>query len=92
MGTHVSHSLLSKWLDTGLTVSMLTLVLCHLLILVPIFDYAGVWLGELLADRFWLPRHMTEDRRWFSSLTPVVSKEYNTFGIMDEDGCFQKVW
>ena len=25
-------------------------------------------------------RHMTGDRRWFSSLTPVVSKEYITFG------------
>ena len=23
---------------------------------------------------------MTEDRRWFSSLTPVVTKEYITFG------------
>ena len=25
-------------------------------------------------------RHMTGDRRWFSSLTPVMSKEYITFG------------
>ena len=25
-------------------------------------------------------RHMTGDRRWFSSLTPVVSREYITFG------------
>jgi hypothetical protein len=24
--------------------------------------------------------HMTADRRWFSSLIPVVSKEYITFG------------
>jgi hypothetical protein len=36
-------------------------------------------------ESFWLidssfSRHMTEDRRWFSSLTPVVSKEYITFG------------
>jgi hypothetical protein len=34
---------------------------------------------------FWLidsgcSRHMTEDRRWFSSLTPVMTKEYITFG------------
>jgi hypothetical protein len=25
-------------------------------------------------------RHMTGDRRWFSSLTPVMIKEYITFG------------
>ena len=25
-------------------------------------------------------RHMTGDRRWFSSLTPVMNKEYITFG------------
>jgi hypothetical protein len=36
-------------------------------------------------EGFWLidsgcSRHMTEDRRWFSSLTPVMTKEYVTFG------------
>jgi transposase InsO family protein len=36
-------------------------------------------------DGFWLinsgcSRHMTGDRRWFSSLTPVMTKEYITFG------------
>ena len=25
-------------------------------------------------------RHMTGDHRWFSSLTPVVTREYITFG------------
>jgi hypothetical protein len=35
-------------------------------------------------EGFWLidsgcSRHMTRDRRWFSSLTPVVTKEYITF-------------
>jgi hypothetical protein len=34
---------------------------------------------------FWLidsgcSRHMTGDRRWFSSLTPVMTKEYITSG------------
>ena len=29
---------------------------------------------------FGCSRHMTSDKRWFSSLTPVVSKEYITFG------------
>jgi hypothetical protein len=36
-------------------------------------------------DGFWLidsgcSRHMTGDRRWFSSLTPMMTKEYITFG------------
>jgi hypothetical protein len=35
-------------------------------------------------EGFWLidsdcSRHMTRDRRWFSSLTPVMTKEYITF-------------
>jgi hypothetical protein len=35
--------------------------------------------------RLWLidsncSRHLTEDQRWFSSLTPVMTKEYITFG------------
>jgi hypothetical protein len=35
----------------------------------------GVW---LIDSGF--SRHMTGDRRWFSSLTPVMTKEYITFG------------
>jgi hypothetical protein len=36
-------------------------------------------------EGFWLidsgcSRHMTKDRRWFSSLTPMMTKEYITFG------------
>jgi hypothetical protein len=36
-------------------------------------------------EGFWLidsgfSQHMTRDRRWFSSLTPVMTKEYITFG------------
>jgi hypothetical protein len=36
-------------------------------------------------EGFWLidsgcSRHMTRDRRWFSSLTSVMTKEYITFG------------
>jgi hypothetical protein len=36
-------------------------------------------------EGFWLfdsgcSRHMTGDQRWFSSLTPVMTKEYITFG------------
>jgi hypothetical protein len=35
----------------------------------------GFWLID-----FGCSRHMTRDRRWFSSLTSVMSKEYITFG------------
>jgi hypothetical protein len=36
-------------------------------------------------EGFWLidsgcSQHITRDRRWFSSLTPVMTKEYITFG------------
>jgi hypothetical protein len=36
-------------------------------------------------EGFWLidsscSQHMTRDRRWFSSLTPVMTKEHITFG------------
>jgi hypothetical protein len=33
-------------------------------------------------EGFWLidSRHMTGDRRWFASLTPMMTKEYITFG------------
>jgi hypothetical protein len=45
-------------------------------------------------EAFWLidsgcSRHMTGDQRWFSSLTPVMTKEYITFGIMGKVECFQ---
>jgi hypothetical protein len=45
-------------------------------------------------EGFWLidsgcSRHMTEDRRWFSSLTPVMTKEYITFGDNGKVECFQ---
>jgi hypothetical protein len=35
----------------------------------------GFWLID-----FCCSRHMTGDRRWFSSFTPVMTKEYITFG------------
>jgi hypothetical protein len=65
--------LLSKWLGTGLTLFVVTPVLCRLLALAPGFDCAGGRLRGLLADR--LRRIATGDRRWSSSLILVVSKE-----------------
>jgi hypothetical protein len=35
--------------------------------------------GFLLIDSS-CSRHITEDRRWFSNLTPVMTKDYITFG------------
>jgi hypothetical protein len=59
---------------------VLTPVLSPLLTLALIFYFAGGRHGGL----FWLidfgcSRHMTGDRRWFSNLTPVMTKEYITF-------------
>jgi hypothetical protein len=35
----------------------------------------GTWLMD-----FGCSRHMTENKKWFSSLTPLSHKEYVTFG------------
>jgi hypothetical protein len=70
--------LLSKWLGTGLTRFVLTPVLRRFLAVALGFDYAGGRLRGLLADR--LRRIATRDRRWSSSLIPMVSKENIIFG------------
>jgi hypothetical protein len=72
--------LLSKWLGTGFTLLVLTLVLSHLFAHVLIFEFQ---VGDL--KNIWLidsncSRHMTEYMGWFSSLVPVVTKRYITFG------------
>jgi hypothetical protein len=72
--------LLSKWLDTGFTLLLLTLVLSRLFAHVLIFEFQ---VGDL--KNIWLidsgcSRHMTGDKGWFSSLVPVVTKGYITFG------------
>jgi hypothetical protein len=71
---------LSKWRGTGLIRFVLTPVLSPLLTLTLVFDFAGERHGGLLVDRLCCSRHMTRDQRWFSSLTPVMTKEYITFG------------
>jgi hypothetical protein len=72
--------LLSKWLDTGFTLLVLTSVLSRLFAHVLIFEFQ---VGDLKS--IWLidsgcSRHMTGDKGWFSSLVPVVTKRYITFG------------
>jgi hypothetical protein len=59
---------------------VLTLVLSHLFAHVLVFE---VQVGGL--KNIWLidsgcSKHMTEDKGWFSSLVPVVTKRYITFG------------
>jgi hypothetical protein len=70
----------SKWLGTGFTLLVLTLVLSRLFthMLASEFqveDLRNVWLTDCGCSR-----HMTGDKWWFSSLVPVVSRTYITFG------------
>jgi hypothetical protein len=72
--------LLSKWLGTGFTLLVLTPVLSHLFAHMLVFEFQ---VGDL--KNIWLidsscSRHMTGDKGWFSSLVPVVTKRYITFG------------
>jgi hypothetical protein len=71
--------LLSKWLSTGFTLLVLTLVLSRLSAHVLVFEFQ---VGDL--KNIWLidsgcSRHMTGNKGWFSSLVPVVTKRYITF-------------
>jgi hypothetical protein len=72
--------LLSKWLGTSFTLLVLTPVLNRLFTHVLVFEFQ---VGDL--KNIWLidsgcSRHMTGDKGWFSSLVPVVTKRYITFG------------
>jgi hypothetical protein len=82
IGWFLLTPLLSKWLGTGLTLLVLTLVLSQLLPLALGFDFAGGRLEGLLVDR--LPRMANGDQRWSSSVILVVSKENIIFEMMDE--------
>jgi hypothetical protein len=67
---------LSKWQGTGLIHFVLTLVLSLLLsfLILQVGCMEGFWLIDSGCSR-----HMTGGRWWFSSLTPVMTKEYITF-------------
>jgi hypothetical protein len=70
----------SKWLGTGFTLLVLTLVMSCLFAHVLIFEFQ---VGDL--KNIWLidsscSRHKTGDKGRFSSLVPVVTKRYITFG------------
>jgi hypothetical protein len=70
----------SKWLGTGFTLLALTPVLSRLFTHLLTFEFQvgnlrNVWLIDSGCSR-----HMTGDKGWFSSLVPVVSRTYITFG------------
>jgi hypothetical protein len=70
----------SKWLGTSFTLLVLTPVLSHLFSHVLVFEFQvgdlkNIWLIESGCSR-----HMTGDKGWFSSLVPVMTKRYITFG------------
>jgi hypothetical protein len=69
-----------KWLGTGFTLLVLTPVLSRLFTQVLTFEFQvgdlrNVWLIDSGCSR-----HITRDKVWFSSLVPVVSRTYITFG------------
>jgi hypothetical protein len=70
----------SKWLGTGLTLLVLTPVPSRLFVHVLVFEFQ---VGDL-KNIWWIDsgcsRHKTGDKGWFSSLVPVVTKRYITFG------------
>jgi hypothetical protein len=70
----------SKWLGIGFTLLVLTPELSCLFAYMLVFEFQ---VGDL--KNIWLidsgcSRHMTGDKGWFSSLVPVVTRRYITFG------------
>jgi hypothetical protein len=80
MAWFVLTPLAIKWFDTGFTLLVLTPVLSRLFAHMLVFEFQ---VGDL--KNIWLidsscSRHMTGDKGWFSSLVPVLTKRYITFG------------
>jgi hypothetical protein len=80
MDWFVLTPLSSKWLSTGFTLLVLTPVLSRLFGHMLVFEFQ---VGDL--KNIWLidtgcSRHMIGDRGWFSSLVPMVTRRYITFG------------
>jgi hypothetical protein len=69
-----------KWLGTGFTLLVLTLVLSHLFTHVLPFVFPVRDLRNVSLIDSGCSRHMTGDNGWFSSLVLVVSRTYITFG------------
>jgi hypothetical protein len=69
-----------KWLGTGFTLLVLTPVLSCLFAHVLVFEFRVGDLKNILLINSGCSRHMTRDKGWFSSLVPVMTKRYITFG------------
>jgi hypothetical protein len=70
----------SKWLGTGFTLLVLTPVLSCLFAHVLVFEFQVEDLKNIWLIDSGCSRHMTRDNGWFSSLVPVVTERYITFG------------
>jgi hypothetical protein len=70
----------SKWLGAGFTLLVLTLVLSRLFAHVLVFEFQVGDLKNIWLIDFGCSKHMTGDKGWFSSLIPVVTRRYITFG------------
>jgi hypothetical protein len=81
----------SKWLITSFTPLVLTPVLSRLFAHVLTFEFQVGDLKNIWSIDSGCSRHMTGDKGWFSSLVPVVTRRYITFGTMGMGVCFQKV-
>jgi hypothetical protein len=69
-----------KWPNTGFTLLVLTLVLSRLFTHVLVFDFQAGDLKNIWLIDSGFSTYMTRDKGWFSSLVPVVTKRYITFG------------
>jgi hypothetical protein len=69
-----------KWLGTGFALMVLTPVLSRLFAHVLIFEFQVGDLKNIWFIDSGCSRHMTGDRGWFSSLVPMVTRRYITFG------------
>jgi hypothetical protein len=76
----VLSPLSSKWLGTGFTLLVLTPVLSRLFAHVLVFEFQVGDLKNILLIDSGCSRHMTRDKGWFSSLVPMVTKRYITYG------------
>jgi hypothetical protein len=70
----------SKWLGTGSTLLVITPVLSGLFAHVLVFEFQVRDLKNIWLIDSGCSRHMTRDKGWFSSLVPVVTRRYITFG------------
>jgi hypothetical protein len=77
---NVLTPLSSKWLGTCFTLLVLTPVLSRLFAHVLVFEFQVGDLKDIWLIDSGCSRHMTRDKGWFSSLVPVVTKRYITFG------------